>query len=151
LGVDFLVRGGGWVLPRWGIGGKLVIPLLASTLRSGTNSANVSILLAGAELSLRLVDAHALRLVTRAGLALAWLRATGEASAPYTSSSDSALAALPSLALQLELPVAERARVSLGVELGVAVPELELAFAGQPVAHWARPLGLLSAGVSFDL
>jgi len=151
LGLDALVRGGYWLGPRWGIGGKLVIPLLASKLRSGENSADVSLALGGVELSLLVVEAHRLRLLTRAGLALAWLRATGEASSPYTSGSDSTLTALPSLAAQFELNVSERASLSLGAELGLAVAELEIVFAGQPVAHWARPFGLLSAGVRFGL
>ena len=151
LGIDALVRGGGWVLPRWGVGGKLVIPLLSSTVHSGVNSADVSIALLGAELSRMLVDGHALRVVARAGIALAWLRTSGTATPPYTSTSDSALAALPSLALQLELPVSERLRLSFGAELGLALPKLEVAFAAEPVAVWARPLGLLSLGISLDL
>ncbi|HEX2671389.1 MAG TPA: hypothetical protein VHM25_10985 [Polyangiaceae bacterium] len=151
VGVDALVRGGYWLTPRWGVGGKLVIPMLASKLRSGENSADVSLALGGAELSLIVVEAHPLRLLTRAALALAWLRASGEASAPYTSGSDSTLAALPSLAAQLEWRATERVSLSLGAELGLAVPELEVVFASQPVAHWARPFGLLSAGVSLGL
>lgn len=151
LGIDALVRGGYWFHPRWGLGAKLVIPLLPSTVHSGVNSADVSLALGGAELSLLVVRAHALRLLTRAGLALAWLRATGEASAPYTSGSDNALAALPSLATQAEFSVSTRVRVSFGAEIGLTVPKLEVVFASQPVAHWARPFGLLSAGVSFDL
>ncbi|HEX3850755.1 MAG TPA: hypothetical protein VHW01_07295, partial [Polyangiaceae bacterium] len=77
-GVDALIGGGFWALPRWGVGGKLVIPLLPSTIKSHGNAATLSATLVGAELRLLIIETQALRLGTHAGLALAWLHAVGQ-------------------------------------------------------------------------
>lgn len=149
-GLDAVLRGGWWALPRLSVGGKLGIPLLGSRLESGRNSANISTTLFGAELSLLVVDARALRLIANAGLALAWLRATGQPVAPYTNTPDSAFAALPSLGSELGLILGAHSHLCFGADLGIALPKLEIAFAGKQVATWGRPFGLLFAGVGLD-
>jgi hypothetical protein len=149
-GIDVLARGGFSLSPRWALGGKLVVPLLSSSVQSGINGASLATALLGPELSLRVVNARALELKATAGLALVWLHTTGMASAPYTSRTDSALTALPSLGAEAGLRLTAGSRLCLAGELGVAVPKLEVVFAGHPVQNWGRPLGLVSLGLSRD-
>jgi hypothetical protein len=83
-----------------------------------------------------------------AGLSLLLLSASGNAQPPYTNRVDHQLSAFPSLGSELGFRVTQHLRLCLGAELGMSVPELEVAFAGQRVTSWARPLALLSAGVA---
>jgi hypothetical protein len=133
------------------VGGKLLLPLLPSTIKSQGNAATLSATLLGAELTLLVLETQALRLGTHAGLALAWLRAVGQPTTGYTNTPDGAFAALPSLGGQLDVYSGRRLRVCFGAELGIALPSVEIAFAGQGVAPWGRPLTLVSAGVGLDL
>lgn len=149
-GVDALIRAGFWALPRWAVGGKLAIPLLPSTVRSQGNAATLSATLVGAELTLLVLETHTLRLGAHGGLALAWLHAVGQPTTGYTNTPDNAFAALPSLGAQLDVRLAGRWHACFGAELGVALPRVEVAFAGQRVAPWGRPLALFSSGLGLD-
>jgi hypothetical protein len=101
-------------------------------------------------LTLLVLETQALRLGTHAGLALAWLRAVGQPTSGYTNTPDSAFAALPSLGGQLDVHWGSRWHGSFGAELGVALPRVEIAFAGRRIAPWGRPLALFSSGVGLD-
>ena len=149
-GVDASFQGRWLVARRVGIGGVLGLPIQGSRVRSGVNSASLSAVLLGSEVSLALLESPALRVTTHAGLALAWLRTKGRASTPYTSQSDSAIVALPLLGAELAPRLSERIRLCVGARAGVALPKAELAFAGRRVTSWGWPLVLLSAGVSVD-
>jgi hypothetical protein len=149
-GIEALIRGGFWLLPRFAVGGKLAIPLLPSTLKSQGNAATLSTTIVGAELTLLVLQTRALRVGAEAGLALAWLRAVGQPTFGHTNTPDSAFAALPSLGSQLDVFWGSRWHACFGAELGIALPGVEIAFAGRGVAPWGRPLGLLSAGVGLD-
>jgi hypothetical protein len=149
-GIDALIRGGFWLLPRFALGGKLGLPLLPSTVKSQGNAATLSATIVGAELTLLVLQTQALRLGADAGLALAWLRAVGQPTLGYTNTPDSAFAALPSLGSQLDVYWGSRWHACFGAELGIVLPRVEIAFAGQRVAPWGRPLGLLSSGVGLD-
>jgi len=148
LGLELLIRARHRFGSTYGVGAKLALPLVPSTVSSAGNAADVSTSLFGVELSALLVTTRLATFSAHAGLALLWLSAHGQAQAPYTSGVDHALAALPSLGGELGLRLNEHLRLCAGAELGVALPQLELAFAGQDVTSWARPLALLSAGVA---
>jgi hypothetical protein len=133
--------------PTYGLGAKLVLPVMRSTVSSEGNAADVSASLVGLESSARIVTTALATLDAHAGISLLWLSASGRAQAPYTARVDSKLAALPSLGSELGFRLTKHVRLCLGAELGVALPQLELAFAGQSVATWGRPFALLSLGV----
>lgn len=147
LGLNALLRAQQRFGSIYGLGVRLVLPVVPSTVHSAGNSADVSTSLFGVELSALLVTTRKATLGARAGLSVLWLSASGEARAPYTDRVARKLAALPSLGTELSLRLTQRVRLCLGAELGISVPKLELAFAGQRVAAWARPLGLFSVGV----
>jgi len=150
LGFDVLLRARRRFGSSLGVGAKLVLPLVPSTVRLSGNSADVSASMLGAELSAFLVTSRLATLGAHAGFALLWLSASGNAQAPYTSRVERKLAALPSLGSELAVHVTRHLRLCLGAELGVSVPKLQLAFAGQRVAAWARPLALFSAGIGVE-
>ncbi|HET7539071.1 MAG TPA: hypothetical protein VFK05_04340 [Polyangiaceae bacterium] len=147
LGLDLLLRARQRFGQTFGVGVKLVVPLVPSTVSSGGNAADVSASLFGVELSALLLTTRLVTFGAHAGVSLLWLSASGQAQPPYTDGVDRAFAALPSVGGELGVRVNEHVRLCLGAELGVAVPKLELAFAGQNVTSWARPLALFSAGV----
>ena len=147
LGLDLLLRARARIAASYGIGAKLVLPLVQSTVSSGGNAADVSASLFGVELSGRFVTTPLATLDAHAGVSMVWLSASGRAQAPYTDRVDRKLAALPSLGSELGFRLTKHVRLCLGAELGVALPKLELAFAGQSVATWGRPLALFSAGL----
>jgi len=148
LGLDVLLRARVRFGTTFGLGVKLVLPVVPSTVSSAGNAAEVSSSLFGVELSALLVTTRVATVGAHAGLSLLLLSATGQAKAPYTDGVDRKPAALPSLGGELGLRLTEQLRLCLGAEVGVAVPKLELAFAGQTVTSWARPLALFSAGVA---
>jgi hypothetical protein len=149
-GLDALLNARWLLTSRLGVGLALDVPLVKSTLTSGVNSAKVSAALAGAELSVALFDARALRLTAIGGVALAWIRTEGEATPPYTSESDHAWAALPLVGAELAPRLTERLHASLAARVGLAAPKPDIEFAGEHVATWGQPLVLLSAGIGTD-
>jgi hypothetical protein len=146
-GLDALLNARWLLTSRLGVGLVLDVPIVKSTLSSGVNSANVSAVLAGAELSVALFDSRALRLTAIGGVALAWIRTEGEATPPYTSESDDAWAALPLVGAELAPRLSERLYASLAARAGVTSPKPDIEFAGEHVATWGQPLVLLSAGI----
>ncbi|HKO47582.1 MAG TPA: hypothetical protein VJV79_07660 [Polyangiaceae bacterium] len=147
LGLDLLLRARLRFGSNYGLGAKLVLPVVPSTVSSGANAADVSAWLIGVELSTLLATTELVTLGAHAGLSLLWLSASGQANAPYTDRVDHQLAALPSLGTQVGFRLSKHVRLCLGAELGVTLPKLELAFAGQSVASWGQPFALFSAGV----
>jgi hypothetical protein len=147
LGLDLLLRARLRFATSYGLGVKLVLPVVPSIVSSGGNAADVSASLFGVELSALIVTTPLATFVAHAGLSVLFLRASGQAQAPYTDRVDRSLAALPSLGSELGFRLTEHVRLGLGAELGFALPKLELAFAGQSVATWGRPFALFSAGL----
>jgi hypothetical protein len=82
------------------------------------------------------------------GVAAAWPRPTSRA----RGAAGRTRAVAPKLARQrsseLRFRLLQNLRLCLGVKFGLAVPQMEVAFAGQSVTSWARPLGLFSAGLA---
>jgi hypothetical protein len=149
-GLDALLHARWLLTPRLGFGLALDVPLVKSTVSSGANSADVSAGLLGAELAAAFFDSRALRLTAIGGIALAWIRTEGNATAPYTGHSDDAWAALPLLGAELAPRLAERFHACLAARAGVAFPRPDVEFAGERVAIWGRPLVLLSAGAGVE-
>ena len=148
LGLDLLLRARYRFGRSFGLGMKLVLPIVPSTLSSGSNAADMASSLFGLEISAVLLATRPATLDAHAGLSVLLLSASGNAQPPYTNRVDRQWSAFPSLGTELAFRLTQHLRLCLGAELGIAVPELEVAFAGQRVASWARPLSLLSVGVA---
>jgi hypothetical protein len=150
-GLDLEVRGR-WMATRGlGVGAFVTVPLAGSTVTASEGSAAISAPLFGADLALAVDFASRLRLSTSAGLALAWVRTRGVASAPYKGQSSDVAAALVLLGGGIAPRLTDRMHLCIDGRVGFSVPRVDIAFADRPVATWGRPLGLLSAGVSVDL
>jgi hypothetical protein len=149
-GLDALLQARWLLTSRLGVGLVLDVPLVKSTLSSGVNSADVSAGLLGAELAVMVFDSRVLRLTAIGGIALAWIRTEGDATAPYTGQSDDAWAALPLLGAEIAPRLSRRFHACLAARAGVAFPRPDVEFAGERVATWGRPLVLLSAGVGVE-
>lgn len=148
--LDLLVRARRRLGQNYAVGGKLVLPLVPSAVEFAGNSADVSASLFGAELAISALTTRVVSFGVHAGFGLLWLSASGKAQAPYTGRVEHRWAALPSVGSELAVRVTRHLRLCLGAELGVSVPRLQLSFAGQHVASWARPLALFSAGVGVE-
>lgn len=150
LGIDAVIRGH-WVMTRrFGVGAVIAIPVLGSTVHATEgvdNSAAVSATLAGPELSMTVFDSQRVKVLTRGGIALAWVRAVGDATNPYSDKTDSALVALPFVGGEVGLRLSERLQLCAGGDVGDALPAMQVVFSKQPVARWGRPFGLLTAGL----
>ena len=83
----------------------------------------------------------------RGGIALAWVRAVGDATNPYSDETGSALVGLPFVGAEAGFSLSERFQLCLGGDVGDALPAMRVVFARQSVAHWGRPFGLLTAGL----
>lgn len=149
-GLDAVIRGH-WVMSRrFGVGAVIAIPVLGSTVHAtdgSDNSAAVSATLAGTELSMTVVDWRRLKVLTRGGIALAWVRAVGDATNPYSDKTDSALVGLPFVGAEIGLRLTERFQLCMGGDVGDALPAMQVVFSREPVAKWGRPFGLLTAGL----
>jgi hypothetical protein len=130
----------------------LVVPVLSPTVSSSQGSAAVTTWMAGARGDWRLTREEAPWTASLgAGVAAAWVGTKGDAKAPFISSSGDQVTAVPFL-------VAHGARAlgsphfRLGVDgvLGVALPEVEIQFAGQSVASWGRPVVGLAVLLEID-
>ena len=149
-GFDAVIRGHWLMTRRLGVGAVIAIPVLGSTVRAtngADNSAAVSATLAGTELSMTVFDSQRVRVLTRGGIALAWVRAVGDATNPYSDRTDSTLVALPFVGGEAGLRLSERLQLCVGGDVGDALPATQVVFSGQPVAQWGRPFGLLTAGL----
>jgi hypothetical protein len=133
-----------------GVGARVSVPVLGSTVSSQEGHASVAATLFGVEATAVVLDAHYVRLSAYAGLAAAWLRTSGFASAPYVGQSDAAVTALPFLGVEVAPRLADRVHLHLAGDVGASLPRADVSFAGHTVASWGRPLGMGSAGVSVD-
>jgi hypothetical protein len=134
-----------------GVGVFVTVPLAGSTVKAVEGSASVSASLFGADLTVATDAVPRVRLSASAGLGLAWVRTSGFASAPYQGTESDVTAAIVTLGGAVAPRLGDRVHLDLGGRLGFALPRVDIAFAGRPVATWGRPLGVLSAGVSVDL
>jgi hypothetical protein len=151
-GGDVVIRGHWLFKRRLGWGAVLVVPILGSTVQAtnGTNNtAAIWATLAGTELSMLLFDGQSAKLLTRGGIAVASVRAVGDATNPYSDKTDTAWVALPFVGAEVAVRLSERFQLSLGADIGDAFPEMQVVFSKQTIARWGRPFGLLSGGFRF--
>jgi hypothetical protein len=114
-------------------------------------SASISVPLFGADLTVAAEPVAWLRLSASAGIALAWVRTSGFASAPFQGQPSNIAVAVPMLGAGIAPRLTERLHLCFDGRVGVSTPQADIAFSGHTVATWGRPLGLVSAGVSLDL
>jgi hypothetical protein len=149
-GADLALRAR-WMATRIvGVGAIVSVPVASPSIASTQGSASVSAALFGAEITAVFLDIRPIRLAAHAGLALAWLRTTGTASAPYMGQSSSLVTSLPFAGIEIAPPVSDRVRLCFAADVGVSAPRADITFAGETVASWGRPLGLFSGGISVD-
>lgn len=128
-------------LPRLGVRLVLLAPLAAPAVEGAEGSARVGVLVAGAGGHLELgSEGSALGASVGAGVGAVWARMDGEARAPFVSSSDDVLSALPYVELGARAELAARVGLRAGLLAGVAAPRPVVRFAGREVASVGRPL-----------
>jgi hypothetical protein len=150
-GFDVEIRGRWMAAKVLGVGAFVEVPVAGSTVRAAEGSATISAPLLGADLSVVGNVGPRVRLSGTAGLALAWVRTSGFANAPYYGQPSDVAAALALLGAGVAPRLTGRIHACLDGRVGISVPRVDIAFVGRPVATWGRPLGLLSGGVSVDL
>jgi hypothetical protein len=133
-----------------GMGARVSVPLLGTTLQAAEGRASVAATLFGAEVTAVFLEAPRVRLAANAGVAVAWLRTSGFATAPYIGQADAGVTGLPSLGIEVDPRLGERVHGHLGGDVALALPPADIAFANRKVASWGRPLGICAAGVSVD-
>lgn len=138
-------------LEHLGVGGFLSVPLVGSTMKAIEGSASLTAPLAGLDVTVVASPTPRARLTASAGLALAWVRTSGFAEAPYRGTTSGVVAALPIFGAGFAPRLTERTSLYVDGRLGFALSRVDISFAGRPVATWGRPLGMLALGLSVDL
>ncbi len=138
-------------LEHLGLGGFLSVPLIGSTVKATEGSASLTAPLLGLDVTVVASPTPRVRLTASAGLALAWVRTSGFADAPYQGTTSEVVSALPIFGAGFAPRLTDRTNLYLDGRLGFALSRVDISFAGRPVAAWGRPLGMLALGVSVDL
>lgn len=144
-----LVEVGTRVSPRLRASVLVALPLLVDTLERDVGHADVTPLVAGAALSLRLrAWTRAVRPDLRAGLGVALLRLDGESARDdAVGQTDTTASLLPFLGAAARVALGRRLRLVAAVDVGAALPQPLIRFVGERVAFWGMPLVLASAGL----
>lgn len=141
------------VLSHVSLGMRVLLPVVPPTVSHEGSSASVAANLAAAEAYFRLRGAQdspwEAGLAT--GVAVAWLRMAGVASAPLVGRSDDVWTALPFASVEIASRIGARVRLRASLLAGLAVPDVKIRFAGESIASWGAPLTALTLGVDFDL
>jgi hypothetical protein len=145
------VKGRWTPMAHLGVGAFLSVPLAGSTVKAAEGSASLTAPLFGLDLAAIASLTPHLRVAATAGLALAWVRTSGFASAPYQGKAADVVAAVPIFGAEIAPRLTERVSLSLDGRMGFALSPVDISFAGRPVAIWGRPLGMLALGVTVDL
>jgi hypothetical protein len=143
---------GRWMaLEHLGLGAFVSVPLVGSTVKAAEGSASLNAPLFGLDLAAVAHPTPRLRLAASAGLALAWVRTSGFAEAPYQGQATSVVSAAPLFGVEIAPRLTDHASLYLDGQVGFALSRVDISFAGRPVATWGRPLALMALGVSIDL
>jgi hypothetical protein len=134
-----------------GLGGFLSIPVIGSTVKSTEGSASLTAPLLGLDVTAIANPTSRLALSASAGVALAWVRTSGFAEAPYRGQTTGVVSAAPIVGAGMAPRLTERTSLYLDGRVGIALSPVDISFAGRRVATWGRPLGVLAIGVSVDL
>ena len=133
----------------WSIGAFVHAPLGGPNLTGPEGSASAHVFMVGGDFGRTIGreggDVHARISI---GIAAASLSFSGNASSPYVSAFDSVWTAIPfvrgGFAYDV-LPLSFRTDVTFGV----AMPEPTASFAGREVAHWGRPLVIVTPSIAW--
>jgi hypothetical protein len=139
----------GW----FGVQAFALVPGVRSRVpESMRGSATIASYLLGIGPEARLANADA-RWVPRlgAGVALAWLHLEGIASFPWKGRSDELFTAVVYAGGGASVRLWRGVRLGADAWIGAAVPQAAVAFGGQEVATWGRPLVVGSLGMEFLL
>lgn len=145
------VKGRWMAMDHLGVGAFVSVPLVGSTVTAAEGSASLTVPLFGLDLAAAASPSPGVRVSASAGLALAWVRSSGFARAPYQGEATDVVGALPIFGAEIAPRLTERTRLYLDGRLGFALSRVDISFAGRPVAIWGRPLGMIAIGVSVDL
>jgi hypothetical protein len=148
--VDMPLRAQWRPMRGFGIGVRIDVPLVGSTVTGPEGNASVSAVLVGPEFSATWVETRWLRFQQSAGVAVVELHATGHAEPPYHGESVGGTAGLAFLGVEVAPRLTDAIHLSLAGLAGVAPVDADISFAGQVVAKWAHPLGQASVGVDVD-
>ncbi len=138
-------------LEHFGLGAFVSVPLAGSTVKAAEGSASLTAPLFGLDLAVVAHPTPHARFAASAGLALAWVRTSGFAEAPYQGKATSVLGAAPIFGAEVAPRLTERTSLYLDGRVGFALSPVNISFAGRPVATWGRPLAMVALGVSIDL
>jgi hypothetical protein len=151
VGAFLMVRGRWMLHSQIGIGALAGLPLTASKVERAAGEATIRPFLVGAEGYWRLTPPAArFDAGLGAGVLLASLAMSGTASAPFTSTTDHVVTALPFVSAEASPRLFDRVRLRAGALAGAATPQAGVRFAGERVSEWGRPFVLLSAGASVE-
>lgn len=134
-----------------GLGGFISLPLVGSTVKAAEGSASLTAPLFGLDVAAVARLTPRFRLSASAGVALAWVRTSGFAEAPYQGKTTGVVAAVPIVGVGIAPRLTDRTSLTLDGRAGFALSPVDISFAGRSVASWGRPLGMLAIGVSVDL
>jgi hypothetical protein len=120
-GFDVGLRGAWMATHVVGVGAFVMLPVAGSTVKAAEGSASVSAPLFGADLSVGAAVASRLRLSASAGLAVAWVRTSGFAAAPYTGQASNVTAALAIFGAEIAPRLTERTHLCFDGRLSAGV------------------------------
>jgi len=134
---------------RFAMGAFVAVPLTATTVEGTVGAADVRTGAIGADFALvfDLAGGDVL-IMPSLGFGGAVLTTTGDAPAPYSAKSDSAVSAMGFGRVEIAPRIAGPIRLSLQGLLGLAIPPVAVRFAGQEVATWGQPWAAATLGAS---
>jgi hypothetical protein len=139
------------ILDRLALGVRALLPVVPAHVTRDAQETTIAVSAAGLEGYWRLIRGSEWELGAAGGVALAWIRMNGAASAPYIGRRDDVWTSLPYGAVEIARTLARGVRARAGVLVGVAAPGVTVRFAGDPVASWGAPLAALTLGADLDL
>jgi hypothetical protein len=135
-------------------GTRVMLPVVDPAVSNGAGGATLAARIFSVEAHLNLASADPdarWEAGLSAGVALAWLRTSGRAQAPFTGRHDDVATALPLVSMEIARRLGTQLRLRAGALVGVAAPDIKVRFAGVPVSTWGRPVVALSLGVDLAL
>lgn len=127
-------------------------PIAGTTIDEENASADVDARILGLALGVELLPpASDMRAFVGLGGGLAWLHANGKADPPLEARSVDEVTGLVYANGAFTFVVGNDVTLGLGVLLGLAVPRTDIAFRGERVATWGRPLVGGTLGLGYDL
>lgn len=133
-------------IESWSAGVFAGVPLGDHALSVPQGSASMSLLMLGAAVEYFLVD-EAWRLGVGSGGGIVLARVEGRAEPPFAGRSDSLTSSVWFGTVGLHRRIIEGVSARAEVLVGMAAPRLALRAAGEELAQWGRPFGIVSVGL----